>query len=1685
MLRYLWSLIKGKGKHTHDPQKSLKITPLQQRYPHIHLPKKYGPINQRMHAIDLKKQGVDEFNPELYPNTRLKHTWAKILAIGEPRAFSEHDYITALGYSLSGQPMETFQNLTQWGKTLPEIILSLIENHDPEPTKKELERQLHTFHRQPGEPIRKTVARFHELWEQKRHDFTPSVWLELRDKETEDLIIRSVSTQDKQQLEMHITQQYHTGKPHNWRTLTDWMEFIENIHNDNPDLNREYQDTSEPISIPIQTLHIHEPEGLTPTLVYIPLTISDMHNQNNPGHIEIVALHDSGCAQSVLRTDVLHEMIKQGISVRLVPTPPKFTVVTAAGVKHTPDGLARIQITFNRGTDNELSYPITVIVYKHLSQQFLLGRDFTGSQYKICETNDYMYLGASQRHGIQGIPTEEQIQDNQACRVTLITTSGYAPKYVRSNKPLTIPPQSYQVAHCSLEHMDNKNDTASTHTYEVSGSTLAKAATYPTIHKSTLNTNIPILLFNTSNEPLHIPTGQRVAQIRQVQEDEVEITSTQEFPTQGTRDNTGNQERTIPDFITQDTGLTQEEQAEHWEEFQKNGYHYPSMTRTVENHAALTEMSLQKEDPLTLIEFLEAFELSHLPRAARRRAIQIFQKHQKAFSRHPFDLGEAKGILAKIPINSSDPHIQRYVPVPKALRTEIREKIDQYEEGGILRECFEPSPFCSNILAVRKKDGSVRFLLDGRTLNEYTTRLPTNLVTPLEVMAQLSGKKWVTTIDLSDAFYQIALHPDSQPYTAFYSEAHGKRYCFTRCPQGLKNSPLYLKLLMDQLFGDMHNTVIHYADDIMIATDGTIDHHLDKLANVLERLEKGNIKIRPKKVNIARDTIDFLGITWKKGQLNIPEAKVRAFKDIPIPNTPKKLKSVLCALSYYRRFVPKFANLTQELMAQTTLHPKQFNLTEAHKAQFTELIDTVCTNTSLHLPDHTKRFYVQTDASQFCGAGKVFQKDDEGNEHLLACIFRTFTKTEQHYSTIKKEVLALLYTLKSMDFFLRFADKITILVDAKAILYLRMCKDSAGILLRFSLELSNYNAEIIHVAGVENEVADVLSRHHKDIDGILSDKDNHPTLSEKETIAWLEKLSIPKEYTFTPEQVADMLDTNSLPSPDSRKKKHNSKARTGIVDIRNTPPTLHNRKVKLPPEVRTAPGAKLPRKKPESVQCNNLSFSFHDIQTMTRVFTAGTLTPQQFQEAQEQDPTCQDIEANPRSNPRFQCKQGVWFYENDDETLVPVLPAALLDSVINTAHHTVYGLHYSSTRIQRDIRKKYYVTPRILASRVKRITSDCFICKMNQTGLKDQTLEEIPIIPAPRTTWSVDIIPNMPETPAGHCKAILAVDVFTGFIQVCPLKDKTSKSLLNAIDQTIIRPFGIPKMIRSDNETGLWNSTEFFKYLEPLGIKFIPTSVASPWSNGHAERSIRTIKEGLRKFMQQEQIFSRWDEYISIFVQAHNQSASVYGHSPETLMFGYQKPIHTDLLEIWPNASDPQEYMDIIVERAEQQRQQITERRTNIGSSNRTYRNQTRVRKEFQIGDIVACRQLQVSTGPNSSLKPRHTGPYAVLQVNKDTLSCIVEDLTNGSESKQHFTNLIHVPFNPETQRVHGNFTDELHSMALDIANDRIQIRPQLRPILRMPLILSQNTTTPTQGASQTQDQDETTLSQQDRTLHH
>jgi hypothetical protein len=164
---------------------------------------------------------------------------------------------------------------------------------------------------------------------------------------------------------------------------------------------------------------------------------------------------------------------------------------------------------------------------------------------------------------------------------------------------------------------------------------------------------------------------------------------------------------------------------------------------------------------------------------------------------------------------------------------------------------------------------------------------------------------------------------------------------------------------------------------------------------------------------------------------------------------------------------------------------------------------------------------------------------------------RTFTKAEHKYETLCIEVLALLYCLKSVDFSLGFANKLLILIDTKSILFLRLCKESQGILLWFSLELSKYEAEIHHVPDVKNEVSEILSRNHKDSNDIVKESKEKNMLSEKQSEQILARLTIPQGKCFTSEEVRNLLELESLPAPTPKsKRKSESKCQFSLATLK-------------------------------------------------------------------------------------------------------------------------------------------------------------------------------------------------------------------------------------------------------------------------------------------------------------------------------------------------------------------------------------------------------------------------------------------------------------------------------------------------------------------------------------------------------
>ena len=606
--------------------------------------------------------------------------------------------------------------------------------------------------------------------------------------------------------------------------------------------------------------------------------------------------------------------------------------------------------------------------------------------------------------------------------------------------------------------------------------------------------------------------------------------------------------------------------------FKTRGYIQPSITQYIKDKSSVTEIELVKENEFDKTNFLTLFDIKHLSKKTQIQAKTIFMKHHEAFSLHKYDIGCTDLIEMPVKLNSNMAKMQKYIPIPHNMREKAKEILDQMLKHGIIRECPESSQYCSNILVIKKKDkDSIRLLFDGRLLNYDTIREPMAMISKPEILAHLVNKTHLTSLDFSDAFFHIPLAKEAQPLTAFYSHTHGLRMCFTRCPQGLKNSPLYLKLLLDKIFKDMTETVLFYADDLLIATNGTISQHLKIVEKVLERIKEANLKLRPQKLLLAKEHIEFLGMIFKKGTISIPDMKLEAFKRMESPNTPKKAKSLICCLSYYRNFCPKFAELSHDINQATLLHNKQFTWTPDLESKFRLLIDTICKNATLSLPNPAKTFYVQTDASKYCGAGRIFQKDESGNEIVIAAVSRTFTKTERGYAIFKQEILALLYTLKSMDYFLKYAKKLIILVDAKSIIYLRLAKESSGILLRFSLELSRYNAEIYHIPGEENVISDVLSRQHAQIEKIKQSDISEATLSEKDAIKLVNRLTLPKDFKLSQSELSLILEGNSPPALKVSTQKK-SKAVTGKRHIKNVPTTLGEKKPNLPRTTRFRPG---------------------------------------------------------------------------------------------------------------------------------------------------------------------------------------------------------------------------------------------------------------------------------------------------------------------------------------------------------------------------------------------------------------------------------------------------------------------------------------------------------------------------------
>lgn len=187
---------------------------------------------------------------------------------------------------------------------------------------------------------------------------------------------------------------------------------------------------------------------------------------------------------------------------------------------------------------------------------------------------------------------------------------------------------------------------------------------------------------------------------------------------------------------------------------------------------------------------------------------------------------------------------------------EVRLHIEQLLSAGIIRK--SKSPFASNVVLVKKKDGTLRMCVDYRMLNKRTIKDSYALPRIEDILDTLSGSKFFSVLDMKSGYHQVEIEEAHKHRTAFTVGPIGF-YEFNRLPFGLSNSPDTYQRIMEECLGDLSMKIcVIYLDDVIIFAD-SYEEHLERLYLIFNRLRECNLKLNAKKCKLFQKQVKYVG----------------------------------------------------------------------------------------------------------------------------------------------------------------------------------------------------------------------------------------------------------------------------------------------------------------------------------------------------------------------------------------------------------------------------------------------------------------------------------------------------------------------------------------------------------------------------------------------------------------------------------------------------------------------------------------------------------------------------------------------------------------------------------------------------------------------------------------------------------
>lgn len=396
---------------------------------------------------------------------------------------------------------------------------------------------------------------------------------------------------------------------------------------------------------------------------------------------------------------------------------------------------------------------------------------------------------------------------------------------------------------------------------------------------------------------------------------------------------------------------------------------------------------------------------------------------------------------------------------------ELKKQLKELLDAGYIRP--SKAPYGAPVLFQKKHDGSLRMCIDYRALNKVTikNKYPIPLVDDL--FDKLGKAQWFSKLDLRSGYWQVRIAEGDEEKTTCVTR-YGS-YEFLVMPFGLTNAPATFCTLMNKIFHPyMDKFVVVYLDDIVVYSESLQDH-VQHLRLVFQTLRENELYVKPEKCSFAQPEVMFLGHKIAGGQISMDSSKVKAIMDWEPPKTVSGLRSFLGLVNYYRRFIKGYSKRAAPL---TDLLKKNIPWDWNEKCQkaFEELKHAVSEEPVLMLPDYSKPFEVQTDASDFAIGGVLMQE-----RHPIAFESRKLNETERRYPVHDKEMTAIIHCLRVWRHYL-LGSRFKILTDNVATSYFQKQRKLTPKQARWQDFLAEFDYDLEYKPGKANVVADALSR---------------------------------------------------------------------------------------------------------------------------------------------------------------------------------------------------------------------------------------------------------------------------------------------------------------------------------------------------------------------------------------------------------------------------------------------------------------------------------------------------------------------------------------------------------------------------------------------------------------------------------